>query len=263
MADSERLEQDDHGDYLSRNRREWTRFAADYAVRNRANWAGEPSWGVWGIPERDVGLLPDDVAGLDVLEDGCGTGYVSSWFKRLGANPVGLDPTWAQIETAVGFQNEFDIRFPIVSGAGENLPFKSASFDLVFSEYGAAIWADPYKWIPEAARVLRPGGRLIFMGGHALLMLCVPDLIEEGLATNELRRPYFGMYRLEWDDDDTVNFHLPHGDWIRLLRANGFEIEDLLELQPPADSKTTYDYVDLEWARKWPCEEAWKARKLS
>ena len=103
----------------------------------------------------------------------------------------------------------------------------------------------------------------MFVCNSTLMMLCVPDLIVEGLATNELRRPYFREPRMEWDDEEAVNFYLQHGEWIRLLRANGFVVEDLIELQPPPDATTTYDYVDLDWARKWPTEEAWKARKLS
>ena len=35
-----------------------------------------------------------------------------------------------------------------------------ASFDLVVSEYGASVWCDPERWIAEAARLLRRGGRL-------------------------------------------------------------------------------------------------------
>jgi hypothetical protein len=71
------------------------------------------------------------------------------------------------------------------------------------------------------------------------------------------------MHRFEWADDDSVEFHLGHGDVIRLLRANGFEVEDLLELRPGEDATTTYPYVTLEWARNWPTEEVWKARKRS
>jgi len=74
-------------------------------------------------------------------------------------------------------------------------------------------------------------------------------------------RPYFGLHRLEWDEDDSVSFYLGYGDWIRLLRANDFEVEDLLELQPAEDASTTYPFVTLEWARRWPSEEVWKARK--
>jgi hypothetical protein len=48
---------------------------------------------------------------------------------------------------------------------------------------------------------------------------------------------------------------------IRLLRGCGLEVEDLLELHPDPDATTRYPFVTLEWARQWPCEEVWKARK--
>ena len=92
-------------------------------------------------------------------------------------------------------------------GDAELLPFADASFDFAISEYGAAIWCDPYRWLPEAARVLRPGGRLVFLGNATLLMLCVPD--EDGVpATERLLRPQRGMHRFEWPDDPGVEFHL-------------------------------------------------------
>ena len=157
-------------------------------------------------------------------------------------------------------QEESSRRFPLLLAAGEQVPLRDQSFDLVISEYGAAIWADPYRWIVEAARLLRPGGELIFLCNGLLLMLCVPDVDEEP-ATDRLLRPQFGMHRVEWPNDPTVEFHLSHGDWIRLLRANGFDVEDLIELRPPADADTSYPFVTAEWARKWPCEEVWRARK--
>ncbi len=69
------------------------------------------------------------------------------------------------------------------------------------------------------------------------------------------------MHRFEWPDDESVEFHLGYGDWIRLLRANGFEVEDLIEVRPGEGATTSYPYVTAEWARRWPCEEVWKARK--
>jgi hypothetical protein len=117
-------------------------------------------------------------------------------------------------------------------------------------------------WIPEAARLLRPGGQLIFLVNSALLILAVPD--DDGQpATDRLLRPYFGMHRFEWPDDESVEFHLGHGDMIRLLRGSGREVEDLLELRPEPDAATRYPFVTLEWARQWPCEEVWKARKCA
>lgn len=92
-------------------------------------------------------------------------------------------------------------------------------------------------------------------------MLCVPD-DADALPTDRLVRDYFGMHRCAWPDWPSVEFHLGYGDWIRLLRANGLEIEDLLELRPAEGATTAFDdIVSLEWARRWPCEEVWKARK--
>ncbi len=86
---------------------------------------------------------------------------------------------------------------------------------------------------------------------------------DDSAATDRLRRSYFGLHRMEWPNDDppAVDFHLGYGDWIRLLRANGFDVEDLLEVRPPAGATTRYPFVTGDWARQWPCEEVWKARK--
>jgi len=140
-------------------------------------------------------------------------------------------------------------------------PLASERFDLAITEYGASIWCDPYRWVPEAARLLRPGGRLVFLVNGTLLMLTMPDLEADGPATDRLVRDYFGIHRFEWPDDEAIEFHLGYGDWIRLLRSNGFEVEDLLEVRPPEDSTTRYPFVTLDWSRRWPCEEIWKARK--
>lgn len=180
-------------------------------------------------PELEVGLLPD-VSGADVVELGCGTAYVSAWQARRGARRVGADPTGAQLLAAKRLQNEFGLSFPLVQAAGEQVSLRSSSFDLVISEYGAAIWADPYRWVPEAARLLRAGGDLVFLGNSSLFTTCVPA--EEGFAGPCLLRQQFGMHRVEWPDTVGVEFHLPHGDTVRLLRASGFEVLDLVELRP-------------------------------
>jgi hypothetical protein len=95
-----------------------------------------------------------------------------------------------------------------------------------------------------------------------LAMLTIPDQ-ENGAATDRLLRPYFGMRRFEWSDDDSVEFHLPHGEMLALMRQSGFVVEQLLEIRPPDGSTTRYPFITLEWAQRWPCEEVWKARKLS
>jgi SAM-dependent methyltransferase len=246
-------------DSISRNQAQWEAEAPDYVADGRRGFTEEPAWGIWRIPEREVGLLPD-VDGADTLELGCGTGYVSAWLADRGARAVGLDPTRAQLATARMLQDEIGPTFPLVRAAAEQVPLRDASFDLVISEYGAAIWADPHRWIPEAARLLRPGGRLVFLGNASLLMLCAPE--EDGVAAGPvLLRPQFGMYRFEWPDEVGVEFHLSHGDMIRLLRASGFEVVDLVELRPGPDATTRYPFVTVEWARQWPSEEVWVAQR--
>jgi SAM-dependent methyltransferase len=245
--------------YVERNRAVWTTFAPDYADRAPAAWSQEEmDWGVWHVPESDVGVL-GDVAGLDVVELGCGTAYFSAWLARRGARPVGIDLTPAQLATAQAMQDRFAPRFPLVQADAERLPLRDQSFDLALSEYGASIWCDPYRWVPEAARVLRREGRLVFLCNTALRMLTAGEL---GGAGAELRRDYFGMHRFEWPDDHSVEFHLGYGDWIRLFRSNGLEVESLVELQAPhGATKHPLVDVDPDWARRWPSEEIWAARK--
>ena len=247
-------------DDAARNRELWTKSNADYTDRQaRDRWAGEPAWGMWDIPEWELGVL-GDVEGLDAVELGCGTAYVSAWLARAGARPVGVDVTPAQLETARRCQREFGLEFPLVEADAAETGLPDASSDLVVSEYGASIWVDPYRWIPEAARLLRPGGRLVFLRNSTLAILCLPE--DDERVDDRLHRPQFGMHRFEWPDGGT-EFHLAHGEWIDVLRANGFEIERLIELQAPehAVGHEYYDYVTAEWAKRWPAEEIWVVRK--
>jgi SAM-dependent methyltransferase len=244
------------------NRAAWDVYAADYVAAGRRAWSeDEPSWGIFSVPERVAGVLPERLDGLDTIELGCGTAYVSAWLARRGARPVGIDNSEAQLATARALQREHGLEFPLHHGNAEATPFADESFDLAISEYGASIWCDPYRWIPEAARLLRPGGRLIHLVNGTILMLCMPD--DESAAGDRLLRDYFGLHRIEWPDEQppSVEFHLGYGDWIRLLRANGFEVEDLVELQAPEGATTRHLFVTAEWARRWPCEEVWKARR--
>ena len=249
-------------DHVVVNRQVWEGYAADYVEAGERSWRdNEPHWGIWNVPDSEVGGLPTDLAGKDVVELGCGTAYVSSWLARRGARPVGIDLTWNQLATAARLRSQFDLHVPLVQANAELVPLRDGSFDIAISEYGASIWCDPYRWIPEVARLLRPGGELIFLVGGAILLLCAQELEDEP-ATQRLLRPYFGMHRFEWADDPGVTFGLGYGDCIRLLRSSGFQVEDLIEVRPPEGSTTRHPFVTLEWSRQWPCEEIWKARKV-
>ena len=247
-------------DYVRANVAHWTQANAEYTdARAEEAWAQEEiAWGMWQIPDAELNVL-GDVDGLDIVDLGCGTGYFSAWLARRGARPVGVDPTAAQLETARRMQRLTGIEFPLVEAAGEDVPLPDASFDLVLSEYGASIWADPYRWIPEAARLLRPGGRVIFLRNSTLVDVCM-DL--DGI-TERLVRPLRGMNRIEWPDTQEVEFHLPAGKLIDVLRENSFQIDRLLELYAPDGAQTHpyYKWVTADWARAWPNEELWVATK--
>ena len=247
-------------EHATRNRAEWNALAPEYVEAGRAAWARRsPDWGMWSVPEEQLHILPD-VRGADVVDLGCGTGYWCAWFARLGASPVGVDVSEAQLETARALQAEHGIEFPLLHASAEAPPFEDRSFDLAFSEYGAAIWCDPAIWIPQAFRILRPGGRLIFLGNSVLTMLTAPS--DDTPCGDALLRPLFGMRRLEWDDTNASNFCLPHGEMLRLLRETGFEVEALHELRAPEgdDDEVRY-FVRRGWARQWPCEDVWVARR--
>src|ERR671924_1789323 len=129
-------------DSIAGNIAEWTRSNADFTDEQAERaWAPqELTWGVFGVREEEIGSPLGDVAGLDVVELGCGTAYFSAWLAKLGARPVGVDPTPAQLATARRMQAETGIEFPLVEAAAEEVPLPDSSFDLAFSEYGASLW---------------------------------------------------------------------------------------------------------------------------
>jgi len=239
----------------------WTRRNAEYTDQSAARaWAStELIWGKAGVPEAELDIL-GDVSGLDIVELGCGTAFGTARLARLGARVVGVDPTPAQLETARRMQRETGIEFPLVEAPGEAVPLPDSSFDLVLSEHGAAAFADPQRWLPEAHRLLRPGGRLVFLHTSPLAYCCFPDV---GTITEQLQRPYFDLDEVVWPGDEGVEYQLTHGEWIALLRDTGFVVERLIELQA-TESAVTHEYygdVPVEWARRWPEEEIWVASK--
>jgi SAM-dependent methyltransferase len=249
----------DVGADLTRNRALWTVVNAQFTDEDAGrSWAAEEvTWGLFQVPERDLGVL-GDVAGLDVVELGCGSAYLSAWLARQGARPVGVDLTPAQLTTARRCQQRFGLVFPLVEANAEEVPLPDAGFDLVVSEYGASLWCDPQRWVAEAARLLRPGGRLVFLTNSVLATLCVPE--EEGFAQERLLRPQRGLHRVAWPGGG-VEFHPSHGEWIRVLGANGFVVDALHELYAPADAETHeyYAIATAQWAMRWPVEDLWAA----
>jgi SAM-dependent methyltransferase len=248
------------------NRAHWDADAPNWAAGGERAWQSEPRWGMWHVPLVD--FLPDDMTGLDAIELGCGTAYVSAWMARRGANVVGIDNSESQLATARRLATEHDVALTLIHGNAEAVPYPDGSFDFAVSEYGAAIWCDPYVWIPEAYRLLRPGGTLAFLGTSTLASLCSPA--DGSLpVTTRLERDYFTIHRLDWrtavDEPGGIEFNLPMSRWFALFRETGFEVVEFFEIQAPEPTPETATamnfFVTGEWAHRFPSEQAWVLRK--
>jgi SAM-dependent methyltransferase len=249
--------------HVRENRAYWDRTADHWVAAGERAWnAHDPYWGCWQLPEAELRLLPESMEGLDAIELGCGTAYVSGWMARRGARVVGIDNSERQLTTARRFAKQHGIPLTLHHGSAESVPLPNASFDFAISEYGAAIWCDPHVWIPEAHRLLRPGADLVFLGNSPLATICMPP--SGDVCEPRLHRPYFGLHRIDWSQVEIepggIEFNLTISEWLRLFRDTGFEVVDYLELQVPSGSPDRFS-TPGSWACQWPAEQVWKLRK--
>jgi SAM-dependent methyltransferase len=243
----------------ARNSRAWDAYSDEYQAKHAEalDWRRALAWGSSELPEATLHVL-GDVDGKDILELGCGAAQWSIGLARAGARPVGLDVSARQLEHARKLIAEAGVDVPLVHASAEAVPLPDRSFDIVFCDHGAMTFADPYLAVPEVSRLLRPGGLFAFSHHSPIETICW-ELGAEKVG-DQLVLDYFGMHRIQ--DADDVFFQLPYGEWIRLFRANGFAIEDLIETQPPPGIITTFrDADELAWARRWPSENIWRLRR--
>lgn len=260
------METDEVPEHVAANVAYWDGQAPGWVAAGERLWAAaEPTWGQWGVPQADCPLLPVDCSGLDVVELGCGTGYVSGWAVRRGARRVvGVDTSTEQLATARRLADEHGAAIEFHHASAEDVPEPDGSFDLAVSEYGAAIWCDPEVWLREAWRLLRPGGRCTFLGNHPLT-LCTSPLDGSLPIGTELVRDWFGQDRFDWrdavDEPGGIEFSRGTAAWFALFRAIGFEVTDYREPRAPADADGAPFAVTAAWSRRWPSEQAWFLRR--
>lgn len=246
-------------DHVEQNREYWNSISADYQKQHGSQLGKvDPTWGVWAVPESELCIL-GDVAGKDVLEFGCGGAQWSIALARRGARMTGIDLSSVQLQHAREFVAAEGLDVTLVEGNAERTPFADASFDIVFCDHGAMTFANPRKTVPEAARILRPGGLFIFNMATPWLDAATERTTE--VVGDRLLVDYFDMP--PWQDSiGQTTFQLGYGDWIRLFRQSGLAIEDLVEIRPKETATTTYEgYAPLEWARRYPAEHIWKVRR--
>ena len=143
--------------HAARNHAWWNTSSDDYQERHGGQLAdsGGLAWGTTQIPEAELQVL-GEVAGRDILELGCGAAQWSIALALRGARPVGLDLSERQLEHARRLMAEAGVDFPLVHASAEAVPLPDATFDIVFCDFGAMTFADPFRTVPEAARLLRP-----------------------------------------------------------------------------------------------------------
>ncbi|MBD3663172.1 class I SAM-dependent methyltransferase [Sulfitobacter aestuariivivens] len=251
-------------DHVAINRAVWDADAVNWTKAGRRLWASRaPVWGNWGRSETELKLLPTDMSGKDAVELGCGTGYVAAWMARRGATVTAIDVSSNQLAVArdLAKEHRIDIRFLEANAEHTGLP--DASFDFAISEYGAAIWCPPEIWLREAWRLLRPGGKLVFLGNHPISLICSP--LNGAPCDTLLHRPYAGMWGADWTeveiDPSGVCFNLTVSGWIDLFGQIGFSIDSYQEIFAPDQAGGTRGSVPAEWAKIYPAEQIWHLEK--
>jgi len=241
-----------------KNRRFWDSASDAYQAAHGTTLKEKAlAWGVWRIPESQLRVL-GDIEGRDVLELGCGAAQWTLALLEQRARAVGVDLSGQQLRHARTLAGSQGISVPLVQADAETLPFSSQSFDIVFCDHGAVVFASPERVVEEASRVLRPGGLVAWCMSTPIRDVCFNR--ENARVTSELIADYFALSM--FDDGESVEYQRPYGAWIRLFRAHGLVVEDLVELQAPPDAATTYsDFVSAPWAHRWPAEHIWKLRK--
>ena len=244
--------------HAEKNARSWNASSAEYQQTHGSQLSVDDLvWGVWSVPETELCIL-GDVEGKDILEFGCGGAQWSIGLARRGARMTGLDISEEQLKFARELTRREGVSVTLVQGSAEDAPLPDQSFDIVFCDHGAMTFCDPRRTVPEASRLLRPGGLFAFNMSTPILEMAWDAAIDG--PGERLLHDYFGMTHFE--EDDMVSFQLPYGEWIRLFRSSGLLIEDLVEIRPPEDAQSTYrGYAGLQWARRFPSENIWKLRK--
>jgi len=246
-------------EYERTNRAFWDDDADDYQAVHHAD-ISDAAWGAYRIPESELRVL-GDLSGLAVLELGCGGAQASLAFAAGAESSTGLDLSIAQLRHARAHVRDAGRRMGLACASASATPFRDESFDVVFCDHGAMSFCDPAVTVPEAARLLRPGGLLAFSISTLLHNACFPPDDPDATITTTLHNAMFGARAFDWGDG-TIDFQMLHSDWIAIFHQHGFRIEALLELRPPRDARTGYEgFADLDWARRWPSEEIWKVRK--
>ena len=227
-------------------------------------------WGPEGLAEEDAGLLGPvaELAGLRILEVGCGAAQCSAWLAQRGVRAIGIDIAVNQLRHSSGRPSSSPGMchpnghlvtagmtqagepvgargagtLAVAAASATALPFRAASFDAAFASYGAIQFvADLPRLLAEVRRVLRPGARWVFSVTHPVRWAFPDDPGPAGLSVSGSyfdRAPY--VERDETGAAVYAEFHRTTGEYVAALRMAGFAIEHLLEPEWPEWNDATW-----------------------
>ncbi|MEM9197353.1 MAG: class I SAM-dependent methyltransferase [Pseudomonadota bacterium] len=160
--------------------------------------------------------------GKTALDIGCGEGQLVRLARADGIEASGLDVTPALLERARNLDPQGCYR----EGRAEALPFANASFELVLSCVALVDIPDIDRAIPEMARVLRPGGRMLVANTGSQFSAGLPD----GWRYDAAGQPQtFGIDHYlepreivsEWRGISVLNHHRPLSAYLQRFLAAG------------------------------------------
>jgi ubiquinone/menaquinone biosynthesis C-methylase UbiE len=185
--------------------------------------------------------LLGDVAGLRVLDAGCGQGYLCRILARRGASVVGVENSRRFHEISLGYQAEEPLDIVYHRGSISDMPYlEDASFDAIVSNYVLMDTRDCQGAVREFARVLRPGGVAVVLFSHPCFhtpgsgwLREPPDSLRREDRVRWMVDQYFhrGMQQIPWHPFDTpfMHFHRPLSDYYGAFQAAGLRVTDLKE----------------------------------
>ena len=234
----------------------WNRTSVGYQQRHQIP-THSAHYGPWAPEENDLRLL-GSVAGKRILELGCGGGQCSIAFALQGATATGIDLSDEQLDFARRLAATSGASVDFFQGDAADLSrFADASFDVVFSAYALPYVRDIARCLHEAARVLVPGGLLVFSLDHPFRDCFWDEETDEESLTPA--RSYFLRSASDWQFSSSGewmrSYHRTIGDWTDLLRNAGLQLQRILEPEPvltPEEENTWAESYDLETARLIP-----------
>lgn len=202
-------------DFWNRVAPDWERQVGEEGDRNRRLNSDPVLWDFLG-----------EVRGREVLDAGCGTGYLSRKLHAAGARVVGVDLSERMIGIARAHAPDLDLRVDSVSTLAT---LEDGRFDLVVSNYVLMDVPLLQETLDAFHRVLRPRGAAVVVFSHPCFPQASRTEYAEGGSSYRWEQPYFEPHRVvdpPWAHftSEFIWFHRPLSDYWKAFTGAGFRV---------------------------------------